>query len=116
MIEELIFDAAKKLNLGVDWESIFTTDEGLLMLNLFRLPHVRLSDDEERVKQFVVAHKEYFYTKNNYPAGVMASVLWKRIEDYRMHWLQNMHEDPWCAGKMMDADLKKAKLSPPDLK
>lgn len=118
IIEDAIQSLAKEMcqrELGQPLSVLFHPHEGVRTLNLLALPSYRKSPDEEELRIFVLAHKEFFYAddKGKVPNLGLVMTLWDQIEHYRELWREKRHENYWVAAEAMEAHLKKVKIKPP---
>lgn len=101
--------------LGQSLATLYHVHEGVRTLNLLACPSYKTTPDEDDLRAFLVAHKEFFYAddKATVPSVALVTTLWDQLEHYRQLWREKRHDNYWVAAEAMEARLKKAKIKPP---
>lgn len=101
--------------LGVQWTALYDSDEGVRTLNLLSCPGYRADAEEQEVRGFTVAHKEFFYadTAATVPHRDNVIALWPKLAHYREMWRERRHGNYLVAAEAMAAQLKKVHLPVP---
>lgn len=118
VVEQAILDLAKKIaekELGQALTNLFHPHDGVRTLNLLACPGYKRTSDDEDLRAFILAHKEFFYSDAaaSIPNVGLVITLWDDIDKYRELWREKRHENYWVAAEAMEARLKKAKIKPP---
>ncbi len=118
VVEAAIRDNADGLDLGVPWTALWDPDEGVRTLNLLACPRYRATPDEEEIRAFTLAHKEFFYSDEDatIPHRGFVSLLWPKLQHHMELWRAKRHENYWIAAEAMEAALKHAKVKAPERK
>jgi hypothetical protein len=98
-----------------NWQQFWEPEEGTRTLRLLASPEYLSNFDEDDLRDFVRAHWEFFYSESEcmIPRRAFVQMLWPKIESYRGIWKEKRETDYWAAGRAMAADLRAAKLVPP---
>jgi hypothetical protein len=104
-----------------NWKDFWDPHEGVRTLNLLACSTYPTTFDEDELRSFTEAHKEFFYLPDyelRKPNRALLQVLWPKIDEYRQIWRDHMDpdhmdKDYWAAGKAMVTDLVSAKIKPP---
>jgi hypothetical protein len=98
-----------------NWKHFWDPHEGVRTLKLLANPAYPTSFDEDELKGFIEAHRQFFYVagRSRTPNSSMVHVLWPKIDEYRRIWLEEREKDYWAAGIAMTADLTAANVEPP---
>ena len=98
------------------WSKFWDPSEGIRTLRLIESPYYPTTFDEDEIKVFVEAHKEFFYLDwmRPEPRRAFVDILWPKIEEYLEIWREQKSVDYWAAGKAMKADLTAAGLETPE--
>jgi hypothetical protein len=108
--------SAEEFSPGPNWEYFWDPHEGVRTLKLLAYSTYPSTFDEDDLRSFTEAHKEFFYLPDTDPAKpnrAFLQVLWPKIDEYRRVWLDNIDCDYWAGGRAMVADLTSAKIKPP---
>ncbi|MBK8909460.1 MAG: hypothetical protein IPM60_16780 [Rhodospirillales bacterium] len=98
------------------WSKFWDPSEGVRTLKLIACPYYPTTFDEDELKAFTDAHREFFYvgSRGNEPRRAFVDILWPKIEDYLAIWREKKSTDYWAAGEAMKADLGVARVQAPD--
>jgi hypothetical protein len=118
VVEDALIKDAKevaRVELGQDFSTLWHEHEGVRTLNLFACPGYKISPDEDVLRSFVLAHKEFFYAdpKATIPQIGYVLTLWDHVQHYLELWRSKRSENYFVAAEAMEAALKKAKIKPP---
>jgi hypothetical protein len=123
IVERAIRESCDQVTIGSDsrgeklnWQSFWDPEGGVRTLKLLTCDDYPSTYDEDDLRQFTKAHREFFYTtteKAMVPCRLYLEILWPKIEDYRRIWHEQRDSDTWAAGRVMAADLTAAKVLPP---
>lgn len=115
-VRKAIHDAAARLNLGGHrWDELYDDEEGVRILRCLAIPEYELSDDEEELRAFVLAHREFFYSDPaaTKPRPAAVALLWPKISEYRSHWITTRRENPGATARLLAKALKDEGLPVP---
>jgi hypothetical protein len=103
-------------SVSFNWKHFWDPHDGVRTLKLFANPAYPTSFDEDELKSFVEAHKQFFYITGRLrtPNSSMVHVLWPKIEEYHRIWVEEREKDYWAAGHVMAADLHAANVERPE--
>lgn len=129
VVERAIKETADGLGIGPQWDpearaeitqetwsDFWDPSDGVRTLKLIASPYYPTTFDEDELKAFTEAHREFFYLDNrkNLPRRAFVDILWPNIEDYLEIWREKKSTDYWAAGEAMKADLDAARLLAPE--
>ena len=98
-----------------NWQQFWDPEEGVRTLSLLTSADYPSNFDEDDLKQFTRTHWEFFYHESVMkPRRGFIQILWPKIESYRRIWNEHRETDYWAAGRAMAADLKAARVTPPN--
>lgn len=109
---EAMADALAKEN-GISWRKLFHPHEGVRALRIFLMADYPLSDEEERLRSFVLTNREFFYSTVGSDLLVIVpnvEVLWPNIRDFSS---MKEESDYWAPAKAMSAALSARGIDPP---
>jgi hypothetical protein len=106
---------AEAAKLGLQWENIWSEDEGMRTLTLWALPGYKANTQEKALRNFTLHHRDFFYADEacQVPHRTYLLHLWPDIEKYYRTWLDRRQDDHWAAADAMAAALKSKKVKPP---
>ena len=108
------------------WMDFWDPSEGVRNLGLISDPSCPTNYDEDELRAFAVAHREFFFSDGlaqktfpfadpgfQNPRRDFVDVLWPSIGEFSSLWRETKSTDPWAAGRAMAEKLKAANLEPP---
>lgn len=95
---------------GKGWRDFDDPTPGYSMCLLY-LHGAPLDKDEDTLKRFVLAHKEFFFDGDE-PARRRLDVLWPRVEHFADTYFRKLKTDSFAAGHEMNKALTEAKRKP----
>jgi hypothetical protein len=122
VVERAIRSSCDEVKIGSDfdskefnWQYFWDPDEGMRTLKLLACDAYQSTYDEDELRQFTVAHWEFFYTRQAAyePRRTYVQILWPKIEAYQSIWREQRESNYWAAGKAMAADLSAAQVVGP---
>jgi len=122
VVERAVVKAASEIDAGDDfdrrigWQELWDVSEGVRSLQMYELPRLFPTFEEERRLAFAREHWPFFWTDAGQKTfrRYSVDVLWPRIDEFiEIHEAQRA-ADYWAAGKAMADALRRASLAPPD--
>ncbi|HEY5744774.1 MAG TPA: hypothetical protein VIU12_01750, partial [Chryseolinea sp.] len=119
VVERAIRESCDQVRVGDyndNWQDFWDAEDGVRVLKLLACTEYPSSYDEDELKAFVTAHWEFFYepASGNTPSRTYVEILWPKVEEFRRVWYETRESDYWAAGIAMAAQLKSAKVKPPE--
>ena len=101
---------------GRNWADFWDANDGVRILNLLADSNYPTSYDEDELRAFTLAHRQFFYTNSSStsPRRGFIEILWPSIDSYLEIWREKKSEDYWAAGEAMKKDLSAARVAAPD--
>lgn len=114
-IRSTVDDFGNEIREGM-WSEFWDPSEGVRTLKLIACPYYPTTFDEDELKAFTEAHRDFFYVRNagKEPRRAFVDILWPKIEEYLAIWREKKSTDYWAAGEAMKEDLAAARVQAPD--
>ncbi len=101
---------------GRNWADFWDANDGVRILKLIADSDYPTSYDEDEIRAFTLAHRQFFYTNSSgtSPRRSFIEILWPSIDSYLEIWREKKSEDYWAAGEAMKKDISAARVATPD--
>ena len=100
---------------GHNWADFWDANDGVRILKLLADSNYPTSYDEDELRAFTLAHRQFFYTNSDTsPHRSFIEILWPSIDSYLEIWREKKSEDYWAAGEAMKKDISAARVATPD--
>jgi hypothetical protein len=83
-------------------------------LNLLSDSRYPSTFEEDELRDFTLAHTEFFYTGDDRPYGPYVDILWPLIDQFLSTWRMTKTSDYWASGRAITDALDNASLSAPE--
>lgn len=118
-VERLVYRdiEATKSRTGRPIDEYWDEHEGVSWCAVFVDQVFPLDDDEDRVREFVMAHTPFFYVRHGKrlePNRRAVHTLWPDIDRLVDDWHKRRQIDAWAVGERMAKTLKAAKVPVPE--
>ena len=97
-----------------NWLDFWDASEGVRMLKLLSDDRYPSTFEEDELRDFTLAHSEFFYVGKDQPHGAYLDILWPSIDQFLSIWRSTKISDYWAAGNAMVDALRTAKVSAPE--
>ena len=118
VVERAIKETADnvKIGPGYNWAYFWDANDGVRILKLLAESNYPTSYDEDELRAFTLAHRQFFYTNSSgtSPRRSFIEILWPSMDNYLEIWREKKSEDYWAAGEAMKKDLSAARVATPD--
>ncbi len=108
LVETLVMAEADKLTIaGLGWRDFDDPSPGVGWCRMY-LHKIALNKDEDEIKRFVLAHREFFYDGTE-PNRRRIEILWPRIGHFADKYFRTMRTSTDAAGADMNKALAEAR-------
>ncbi len=119
VVERSIYEAANSSGGfgrdASDWKQLWDVSDGVRSIKIAKEEGVFTTYEEDKMLEFVSAHKEFFFADNEMKHFRRWSIdiLWPNIRTYIEEWSNDIASDYFKAGKSMAKALKDAGVTAP---